>query len=555
MPIDFFNPNAHIVNPDYAESVRRANLTMPEMLWGGFKQTVGNIGDASGDFRDRGIMEAAMNAEIMNRPDFIDPSWRKTPDLLKRRVDSADPSTWAQGNFPMIGGQATMPTKFPMEDTIDPEERAEWLAGSTGRDLGQAAPVAKQAVTGVQSRTPPVEPGIIAPDPGMDPAGNLAAKNANIAAGAGNVHGQVKPAPDTSMADARAAIFKDLGQQVSFDNEELEPWYESPTFYRGLVSFGLNLLSGNDLGASFNQAGQYYDQERGREKRGQWRDDLIEAGYNPTEIEAYIDTGDNKLLTDPMERQKQLMDMEAGQLGLDKARWEASHRDEDRQREIDKEAREEERQARKDALSEQLTRSSIAENEAQRKKALGLVTGGETGSGDLSRSFKPTEANLKAQGYSDDARAQFQSYEERHGGVDRTQVSGIVEEAIKNGAVKQFDASSMSSLMGMMDTQQRAQFQDQMSVLIPLLRKDSGASISAGEYINAINSYFGQQGDSEGRLKDKRINLMRKIEGINPGASEEFKRKLRGRVKDVFYDEDYSGVFIDDGKSLTKYDF
>lgn len=548
------NPNEILFNPE--SGYEKAPKGILDAMWQGTKQTVANIGDASGDFRNRPFSEAAMNAVIMNRPDFIDPSWRQTPDLLNpasARVDSIDPRTWVMPGDAVNNTSGNQYLGFPARDRrVEPGAQmhpSEAAAVSGGRDPGQLVPVAQQAVAGLQSTKPPVEPGVIAPDPGMDPAGNLAAKNANISAGAGNIHGQVKPAPDTSLADARAAIFKDLGQQVSFDNEELEPWYESPTFYRGLISFGLNLLSGNDLGASFNQAGQYYDQERGREKRGQWRDDLIEAGYNPTEIEAYIESGDNKLLTDPMERQKQLMDMEAGKLGLDKARWEASHRDEDRQREIDKEKREEARQARKDTLSEQLTLSSIAENEAQRKKALGLVaTGGELGSGDLSQSpSKRTEAVEKNQYFWEQGRDGLMLYDQykEAEGDDKT----FFDDMVKRANISEYTVqnSNMDQLLSMVNPEDRARLTSQMAVALPILRKESGASIAASEYRTKLGILFGLRGESPEAQHIKDVNRVLGVERLNPNRSMKAKTAManRANIRDAWIDDSTGSLILE----------
>lgn len=206
---------------------------------------------------------------------------------------------------------------------------------STGHDIGQSMPQVQQAaaaanVKPVDSKDPstwvrpkpPVAPGIVPPKASVDPVGHLAARNDNIAEGKGDPGGMITPAPDTTLTDTRQAIFKDLGQSVMETEDDLEPWYESGTFYRGLISFGLNLLSGNDLGASFNAAGNYYDQERGRELREMWRDDLLAKGYNEQEIQAYIESGDNGKLTDPLKKAQDLAQYKLGQLELQKARFE-----------------------------------------------------------------------------------------------------------------------------------------------------------------------------------------------------------------------------------------
>lgn len=430
----------------------------------------------------------------------------------------------------------------PFEDA---EAEGAYGVPSTGRDLGQKYPVAQQTGAAVKSTKPPVEPGVIAPDPGMDPAGNLAAKNANIAAGAGNVHGQVKPAPDTSLADARAAIFKDLGQQVSFNNEELEPWYESPTFYRGLISFGLNLLSGNDLGSSFNQAGRYYDYERGREKRELWRDDLIEHGYDPIAVERYIETGDNKDLPDPMEKAKQMADYERVQLALAKDKYEM-----DPEHLSKKEAREEEEWKMKVEKHKQDLLQGAASIRAS--DALATKRGEDEEAGGTGSDFnaKAMPKGQWAQNYkfqSDTARGDMQDYISTFGGSFSGQLDDrtVLKQAFDRSGLdpkNKLDVIGLQTLISYADPQLQSRLTQQLAVLTPLLRLDSGATINASEYVNKVMSRFPQLGDTPEQAGKKKLRIISEIERRNPVASDKLIETMAkiGSATDAEYTPDGS---------------
>lgn len=123
-------------------------------------------------------------------------------------------------------------------------------------------------------------------------------------------------------------------KRLSFDQNKIPKWYDSDSFNMGLMSFGLNLLSGNDWATSFNQAGQVFEKGYGKEKRAAWADDLRAQGYDDHEIQAYIETGDNKVLTDPTEKKFKEQQYQLGAAQLQKAQYESSPEYQQYQRDI-----------------------------------------------------------------------------------------------------------------------------------------------------------------------------------------------------------------------------
>lgn len=117
---------------------------------------------------------------------------------------------------------------------------------------------------------------------------------------------------------------EEQGKQVMFDQNKIPKWDESQAFGQGLLSFGLNLLAGNDIATAFNQAGSHFQSAYGREKRELWAQDLVSQGFDAHEIQAWIETGDQKALSDPMEKKARMQQYRLGQANLQKAMFESS---------------------------------------------------------------------------------------------------------------------------------------------------------------------------------------------------------------------------------------
>lgn len=196
------------------------------------------------------------------------------------------------------------------------------------------------------------------PDAGSDPVGHLSALNENKSKGVGGFSGNVNtplPSPPT-QSQVQDMNLNQQGKQAAFDQNKIPAWYKSNSFNMGLISFGLNLLSGNDLATSFSAAGEAFNQMYGEERRSYWAEDLAKQGYDPVEIEEWKRTGDSKVLTSPQEKQMKMIQQRLQMQQLDNALYEGSP--EMRQYQLG-------REQRKDALSEAQIMNSIANSNAQ----------------------------------------------------------------------------------------------------------------------------------------------------------------------------------------------
>jgi len=162
------------------------------------------------------------------------------------------------------------------------------------------------------------------PLPDEDPAAFLGGLNSNMFKGVGDYMGRVKPPTPPDPKQAAVEMMDAEGKQTMFDMNKIPKWQDSDAFYGGLLSMGLNLLSGNDLATSFNAAGQYFDNAFGKEKRQAWAQDLVNQGYDAQDIQRWIETGDNKDLTDPMEKKMRMQQFNLGQQNLNRAIYENS---------------------------------------------------------------------------------------------------------------------------------------------------------------------------------------------------------------------------------------
>lgn len=155
-----------------------------------------------------------------------------------------------------------------------------------------------------------------------DPAASISAKVVNRSVDPTGPAANYPQRPD--LPKIATDMEEQTSKQIMFDQNKIPKWNESNAFYGGLLSMGLNILSGNNLAQSFNAAGQYFDKAYGREKRQAWAEDLRRQGFDEQEIQAYIETGDNKALTDPMEKKARIQQYQLGQQQLKKAIYENS---------------------------------------------------------------------------------------------------------------------------------------------------------------------------------------------------------------------------------------
>lgn len=196
------------------------------------------------------------------------------------------------------------------------------------------------------------------PDAKQDPVGFMSAANMNKAKGVGDASGTMNvngPTPPTPTQQ-QAMQLNQVGKQTAYDMSKAGPWYKSQSFNYGLISFGLNLLSGNDLATSFGAAGQAFGDMYGQEQRGAWAQDLINQGYSHAEVEQYVRSGDSKVLTDPMEKQAKQVQLQSNLQNLNNLQYENSP---------EMRAYSLNREARKDALQEAQIRNQMANSNAQ----------------------------------------------------------------------------------------------------------------------------------------------------------------------------------------------
>lgn len=191
-------------------------------------------------------------------------------------------------------------------------------AAAKGAEVQAGVQSAEQKAADAQAKGFKPVPGAL-----QDPAGHLAALNENRQKGVGDATGNMNieaPTPPTP-AQQQDMKLNQVGQKASFDQNAIPEWYKSDSFNYGLISFGLNLLSGNDLATSFGAAGNAFQSMYGQEKRGIWAQDLTKKGYDPVEIENWVRTGDSKVLTSPEERQSKMIAQQLQMQQLDNAQY------------------------------------------------------------------------------------------------------------------------------------------------------------------------------------------------------------------------------------------
>lgn len=371
--------------------------------------------------------------------------------------------------------------------------------------------------------------GVLMPDPQQDPAGAIKAVSINRAAGVGNGVGLTPPPQAPKMPEVAKRAAEQEGKQVLFDMNKIPKPMESMAFNQGLLSFGLNLLSGNDWADSFNAAGSHFDQAYGREKREAWRQDLLNQGYDAHEIEAYVQSGDSKALSDPMEKKMKMQQYALGQAQLSKAEYESSPEfmqyQQDRQNWQD--------QVQMKQIENQQTFQNENLKIAQAQLALSqqrLDVDVQKANQKAGAAPKYNEALSKAENHYLRARQGLSNYQEteKRFNIDY-QSQGAAKKFADAATIDMiFSGNAKAETMARMVNHEAAEIVNaEREWLAPVLRKDSGAAISQGEWKTTGEVYFPRPGDSNERIAQKQQSREVATLAMDPQAPESVKQANR----------------------------
>ncbi|AUG88494.1 hypothetical protein PQC39_gp130 [Vibrio phage Vp_R1] len=128
------------------------------------------------------------------------------------------------------------------------------------------------------------------------------------------------PRPDkekiAEIEKAQKQILPDLGVELMGEQSRRgfeENWEQNNHFPETALRFFLNVLSGVPIGAAYMDASDFYDNRQATDRRHAYREELLEDGYSPESIEKWITTGNQDDLFD---RDKRMMDRRKDELGL-----------------------------------------------------------------------------------------------------------------------------------------------------------------------------------------------------------------------------------------------
>lgn len=366
-------------------------------------------------------------------------------------------------------------------------------------------------------------------DPMENPAGALAASTAVRAYKGGGV-GNVRPMPVPKPGDLAKQAQDQQGKQVMFDMNKIPAWQDSKAINQGLLSFGLNLLSGNDWATSFNQAGAHFDKAYGREKREIWAKDLMEQGFDAHEVQAWIESGDQKALSDPMKKQMQQQQYALGQQQLSNALYEGS--DEMRQWKAEREYNKDLQGARSLELQEMSTLSNIANQQAtqaMRREELNMkkAAAQAKASGDNEKFSAEKHKNTMYYLRGNQGLKNYNKMLETQGGQvynPQTLASDFADAATIEGM---FSGNQMLETAARRANPRLAEMVGaERAFLAPILRVESGAAISNMEWKTTGEQFFPRPGDSPQRIQQKEGLRELAVVAQNPNASTELKQAM-----------------------------
>ncbi|MGL5015594.1 MAG: hypothetical protein ACRC6V_15110 [Bacteroidales bacterium] len=395
----------------------------------------------------------------------------------------------------------------------------------------QAPPDGRTYADG-QPSAPAPEPefeGVLMPDPQQDPGGAIKATAINRAAGVGNGVGLTPPPQAPTPKEMTRQVSEQEGKQVLFDQNKIPKPMESNAFNMGLMSFGLNLLSGNDWATSFNQAAGHFDQAYGREKRELWAEDLRAQGFDDHEIQRYIETGDNKALSDPMEKKMRQQQYQMGQEQLQTAM---------RANDPAQIQYQQDRQAWQDQMTlKTMENQQLFQNEnlkiAQANLQLSqqkLDISARAAAEKAAQPPKYNESLSKAENHYLRARQGLTNYQdtEKRFNIDY-QSQGAAKKFADAATIDMiFSGNAKAETMARMVNHEAAEIVNaEREWLAPVLRKDSGAAISQGEWKTTGEVYFPRPGDSNERIAQKQQSREVATLAMDPQAPESIKQANR----------------------------
>lgn len=354
------------------------------------------------------------------------------------------------------------------------------------------------------------------------------------------ITGTTEAPPEMPVTQQFAKQLEEWGSQVSFDQSKIPVWHESDSFNYALINFGLNLLSGNDLASSFALAGKTFGDMYGKEKRELWAEDLRKQGYNEQEIQQWIQTGNSKDLTDPMERKAKLQQFNLAQAQLDQALYESSPemREYARKRQAyeDKIAAEDrgfDKRMQLEGLALEKARFGLSREELELRK-------GEAAAKRAASGQKYTEGLEKARNHYLRAQQGLQNYEQvmqglpqdlyAPTGASKWAPGGEMAARFENAAVTKMATSGDPMQIEMartLDPDLTTAVVYEKEWLAPVMRKDSGAAVSHSEWLNMGNIYFPRPSDTSQQRDMKRQAREVVTISMNPDSSNELKQVVQ----------------------------
>lgn len=278
-------------------------------------------------------------------------------------------------------------------------------------------------------------------------------------------------------------------------------WYESPSFNRALVTFGMNLLGGKGYADSFTAAAGAYDQEYGKEKRQSYFDELVSQGYPEYQVAQWVEDGTTKL-----DRGKPVESWSAPYIVGDKY------------------------VQRNTSTGEYRNVSGIPKGYSS--DASGNLIKAPEGPADL------TEGDKLTQGFyarAHDANRAYQDYVGKNpvdlsgGTLSKLADAATIDMMFSGDSIKETLAKGVNPDVASVITMER-------NIVAPILRKESGAAISAQEWKTYASQLFPRPGDSPEDIDRKNRYREITIQGLKAGYNPDMRAALDGVINGSYKD-------------------
>ncbi|WPH64827.1 hypothetical protein [Vibrio phage vB_VpaP_SJSY21] len=453
---------------------------------------------------------------------YLEDTQGDTRSDLRKRLDAAnapkeDPRPFKTFREGVLKAAAESPTITPSGEVIR-RKTPEYLPDSE-TNSESAADLKKTFGTFFGRPVEEDEPEVPAKDQ-MDQLEQEKQKELNKGSDVAVKGDPTAPRPDkekiAEIEKKQKQILPDLGVELMGEKSRRgfeEDWEKNNHFPDTALRFFLNVLSGVPIGTAYMDASDFYDNRQATDRRHAYREELLEDGYSPESIEQWVTSGNNDDLVD---RDKRMMDRRKAELGLSQSEATLESTllgNQQKQNDLDSYDPDYENKMKDLELQHKL--AQIGASKASAQASLAAVRKSMQPKIPYSKMTESQNTAYNAMQNMIAGNSAFNHTFEGGRTMDGNTYPGatflgeVTSRLMDNSGVNGWSEAAIRSLPG--DTMKALRLE--RDFLAGIMRKESGAAVSASEWQTRGSTFFPRRGDTSQDIARK--SLLRELAIMN----------------------------------------